>query len=324
MSVAASYVSDYAHHSVKQLFVDRAALLFHITHQNDQMVLVQSALLLSFWFAEAEDVKQSWYWSGVAFSIAQSLGLHRDFGGPSQREEAVRRNLWRACMFRDVWLSFGMGRPLRLYARDSDVSIQPNDDYQFQDLTLFDDDVSLYGESECSEIFNMWQSLVYLSSVLRQILLKDLQPIDDLSDLGTKQLASEGSTLPTRIFRRHLELHRFAVQMAHDREDDIANSTRLATTGMVSVLREFLEDGSVKYAAPIAVPLIAPVMMTLLNGSKSNNHEVAKSAAEGMSLCIRFLEALERNYPAAAILKRLAVAAHGSSPGIAHSRKNLQ
>ena len=45
--------------------------------ENDKLVLVQSALLLSFWFDDAEDIKQSWYWTGIAFGIAQALGLHR-------------------------------------------------------------------------------------------------------------------------------------------------------------------------------------------------------------------------------------------------------
>jgi hypothetical protein len=101
--------------------MQRAKLLFGLSPENDKIVLVQSALL-SFWFANTEDVKQSWYWTSIAFGIGQTLGLHRMVKvAPTQisdRQRALWRTIWHCCMIRDVWQAFGMGRPLRIQASD--------------------------------------------------------------------------------------------------------------------------------------------------------------------------------------------------------------
>ncbi|KAF1998690.1 hypothetical protein P154DRAFT_384739, partial [Amniculicola lignicola CBS 123094] len=117
-SASASYVALPDRRVVKESYVYKAKLLFDLSQENDKIVLVQSALLLSFWFADTEDVKQSWYWTSIAFGIAQTLGLHREFKSsngqiPSQQQR-LWRNVWWCCMIRDVWLAFGMGRPLRI------------------------------------------------------------------------------------------------------------------------------------------------------------------------------------------------------------------
>jgi hypothetical protein len=61
-SVSASYVSTLPQKACKKMYADRAKLLFELSHEKDKIVLVQSALLISFWFEDGEDVKQSWYW----------------------------------------------------------------------------------------------------------------------------------------------------------------------------------------------------------------------------------------------------------------------
>jgi hypothetical protein len=61
-SVSASYVSTLPQKAYKKMYADRAKLLFELSHEKDKIVLVQSALLISFWFEDGEDVKQSWYW----------------------------------------------------------------------------------------------------------------------------------------------------------------------------------------------------------------------------------------------------------------------
>lgn len=311
-SVAASYVPGYAQHSVKKSFVEKATLLFHITHQNDKMLLVQSALLLSFWFAEAEDVKQSWYWTGTAFSIAQTLGLHLEFHGASVHEQTVRRNLWRACLIRDVWLSFGMGRPLRLNSADCSVPLTPTSDYQFHEIVMFDDDKPLYSDAEQTEFFVMWQRLVQLSSSLRAILSKDSNTSLALGKITQSHVGdsrSNESTLALTIVKRHFKLHQCATRIAYYQRQHDAESARDAAAETTSALRAFLVDESIYYVAPVAIPLIVPAILVLLADSKSGHTQVVGSTSGDIDTYIQFLKATESNYPAAAILKRLVVAA---------------
>jgi hypothetical protein len=74
----------------------------------------------------------SWHWVGVAISLSQSLGLHRDAGcsriPPSQR--SLWRRIWWCCFYRDRCIALGMGRAYRINTQDCDVK-----DLTLEDLT---------------------------------------------------------------------------------------------------------------------------------------------------------------------------------------------
>ncbi|OAG08635.1 uncharacterized protein CC84DRAFT_1174084 [Paraphaeosphaeria sporulosa] len=78
----------------KELYSARAKLLFDLSQENNKIVLVQSALLMSYWYSNSADVKQSWYWTGISFSIAQSFGLHAlAKARPRSQEETLWQNI---------------------------------------------------------------------------------------------------------------------------------------------------------------------------------------------------------------------------------------
>lgn len=309
LSVAASYVPGCATHSIKRSFVERATLLFHLTHENDKIVLVQSALLLSFWFDEAEDIKQSWYWTGIAFSMAQSLGLHQDFPGPSVQHETVRCNLWRACTVRDVWLSFGMGRPLRLHSEDWSVPSKPSSDYQFCDIALFDDPMQLYNETTRAEFLATWQRLIELSCFLRRLISTGSSRSLNLSDASgalADDVGTDGALIPLKVLRRHFKLHQCAVRAAYYKNQDDAievNNSILETT---STLQAFMADSTIEYVAPTAIPLLVPAISAYL---REDEVESRRDLVGAIDIYVQFLKAIETNFPAAAILKRLVLAA---------------
>lgn len=309
LSVAASYVPGYATHSIKRSFVERATLLFHLTHENDKIILVQSALLLSFWFDEAEDIKQSWYWTGTAFSLAQSLGLHQDFSGPSIQHETVRCNLWRACTARDAWLSFGMGRPLRLHSEDWSVPSKPSSDYQFCDITLFDDRMQLYNETDRAELLATWQRLLQLSCFLRRIISTSSSrslTLSDAIDALADDVETDGASLPLTVLRRHFKLHQCAARTAFYQHQGEVAKAKSAIAETTSTLRAFLADTTIEYVAPTAIPLLVPAISIYLGEDEAGAH---RDLDNGIDVYIQFLKAIEANFPAAAILKRLVFAA---------------
>lgn len=61
----------------KSLLYTRARLLFHADWEKDEMTLIQSLFLMSFWRGGPSDVRDVRYWLGVVIGVAESYGLHR-------------------------------------------------------------------------------------------------------------------------------------------------------------------------------------------------------------------------------------------------------
>ena len=317
-SVAASYVPNYARKTVKETFVQRAKLMFDLSHENDKLVLVQSTLLLSFWFAEAEDIKQSWYWSGIAFGLGQTLGLHRDLkSGPQStfiQQRSLWRNLWRCCMLRDVWLAFGMGRPLRINKADCSCPVRPTSDYQFRNIVLKGE--NLYTSDEVPKFLNMWQRLVSVTDVLREILSTKEMLASDRRNILQGEINPQDQQEPTlqlEIVSRHLRLHQYATLIALYQISEETEKVQAAAAGTTSVVEAFLADATIAFVAPFAVPLLVPAMLRYLSALKSKKAQLRRLGEDALEKHCLLLSAIEDTYPAAAILNRLLAAAQHSA-----------
>ena len=83
--IAASYCDDDTitamgfrnRTKAKSLLYTRARLLFHADWEKDQITLIQSLFLMSFWRGGPSDVRDVRYWLGVVIGVAESHGLHR-------------------------------------------------------------------------------------------------------------------------------------------------------------------------------------------------------------------------------------------------------
>ncbi|KAF2798035.1 hypothetical protein K505DRAFT_405417 [Melanomma pulvis-pyrius CBS 109.77] len=318
-SVSASYIPLSFRKAVKESCVHRAKLLFDMSQENDKIVLVQSSLLLSFWFADTEDVKQSWYWTSIAFGIAQTLGLHREVktthGQVSIEQRSLWRNIWWCCMIRDVWLAFGMGRPLRINASDCDCPAPSYSDCQFSDMVFHDE--ALYSAAEVVGHVSIWQSLVTTSNVLRDILTTKA-PSPTFVKALEAQINTEATLTATSLLRRadlHLRLHQQATLIALARCSGNKDKSKAAAEATTAIVQAFLDDNTTAYVAPVAVPLLIPAMVTYLATTRSKRPDARKLGHETLEIYTRFLSTLEDNYPAASIVKQLFAAAQASIDG---------
>ena len=350
-SAAASYISDTTLQSagyksriaMKESIVTCAKLLFNLSHENDKTVLLQAALLLSFWFVNPDDVMQSWYWSGIAFGLAQTLGLYRDRHSAQNGDidETFLRNLWWCCMLRDAWLSFSMGRPLRLNRDDCNtpMPLATANQLHHQDLLL--DGNRLYDSTDTTALAEIWHRLLSTSESLRDLLEKRSSP-RQIRRLSTQanglfsRVSSHGeavvgltgkSSLSRRVATHQLHLYEQAALIAllrPDRSEQAREQLRAAATACASVLQAFMNDGTVAYAGPVSIPLIVPAMHTFLLAMKSSNLLLRKVAANNLDLHFLFLSELEDNYPAASIVLKLFKAARESiaSKITAHEQDN--
>lgn len=113
-------------------FYKRAKALFDANYEPDRMTIVQSVMLMSWWWEGAEDVtKNSFYWSRVALSIAQGFGLHRSMDNTNMPLASKRtwKRMWWSVFQRDRWVAVSLGRPVVINLEDSDVPMLTEDDF---------------------------------------------------------------------------------------------------------------------------------------------------------------------------------------------------
>ncbi|KAF5017654.1 hypothetical protein F66182_10404 [Fusarium sp. NRRL 66182] len=102
--------------SMRKDFFERVRLLYDLDAEPDRIARLQALLLMTYWYERAEDEKDTWHWTGIALSLAQILGIHRD---PEQldispKAKRGRKRIWWACYVRDRLLALGIRRPARI------------------------------------------------------------------------------------------------------------------------------------------------------------------------------------------------------------------
>ncbi|KAF7561504.1 hypothetical protein G7046_g2639 [Stylonectria norvegica] len=326
-SVSASYVPTCSGKERKALFVMRGKALFDISGENDKFVLIQSALLLSFWFDDAEDIKQSWYWSGIAFTIAQTLGLHQtpifDTQQMSQTKRNTWKNLWHCCMIRDAWLSYTMGRPLRLNEASSSATLLFTADCHFRDMQLHKNNV--YSEEEARELEKMWRSSVTAAHTLRQCQSPAptiTQPSILAMCLRDSQQTQQdnGTSLLLSLCGRNLKLCRNAAMIAISQSSGDEEMAEAAADETATIVRSYLRDTTIAYVPPSVVPLIMPAMLIFLSALKSKESHIRHLGERRLSSCVQLLNKIEQTFPAASIVKQLFDAANKALHANYHGR----
>ncbi|KAK4500482.1 hypothetical protein PRZ48_008671 [Zasmidium cellare] len=112
----------------------RAKALFEMRHENDRVLLVQSALLLTWHVEDADSVSNGpYYWTGLATRIALGLAMHRDLSDASASrmpaaDRRLYRHLWWTTLRFEVYTALEYGRPSMIRAEDFDQpALEPGD-----------------------------------------------------------------------------------------------------------------------------------------------------------------------------------------------------
>ena len=92
---------------------------------------------MTYWYEMPDDPKDTWHWMGVAISLAQTIGMHRD---PAKSSLTLKRQrqwkrIWWSCIIRDRMIALGMRRPTRIKAEECDVPMLMVDDFELQSLS---------------------------------------------------------------------------------------------------------------------------------------------------------------------------------------------
>ena len=105
------------HTSLKPDFFRRAKILIDSRFERNRDVIVQAALLLTWYSDGPEDVAaNAFYWIGFASRTAMGLGMHRD-AEPSnlvEHNKKMWRRVWWLLVQCDLLISLQYGRPLAM------------------------------------------------------------------------------------------------------------------------------------------------------------------------------------------------------------------
>lgn len=138
-------------------FYKRAKALFDANYEMDRIPVIQTAILLA-WFLEGPDdvTANGYYWTRVAITVAQGIGLHRNMekSGLPEIEKKIWKRIWWTLFTRDRSTAVAMGRPVMINLDDADVPM----------ITLEDFDESEPGTPSPYKV-NRAQALYFIYSV---------------------------------------------------------------------------------------------------------------------------------------------------------------
>ncbi|KAK0101202.1 Cutinase transcription factor 1 beta [Cadophora gregata] len=144
--VAAGYTNRKA---ARKAFFQKARVLYDFDYEIDRVSLVQSLLLMTYWYETPDDQKDTWHWMGVAISLAHTIGLHRN--PENSNMEPAKKKLWKriwwSCFMRDRLIALGMRRPTRVKDEDYDVPMLVEEDFEIgvlsENITIIPQDCTL-------------------------------------------------------------------------------------------------------------------------------------------------------------------------------------
>lgn len=113
-------------------FYKRAKALYDASYEDDRVTIVQSLLLMGWYWEGPEDVtKNVFYWSRVATIVAQGSGMHRSVEGSqlSRADKRLWKRIWWTLFTRDRSVAVALGRPVHINLDDSDVEMLTEDDF---------------------------------------------------------------------------------------------------------------------------------------------------------------------------------------------------
>lgn len=146
---------------------------------------------MGYWYTDTEDRTGSWHWIGVAISLCQTIGLHRNLeSGQHQKQRfsssqcRVWRRIWWSCYIRDAWLSFGMGRPMRIHIEDCDMPLPTVDDVLAELIDVPAETKDTYLPAGIASLARYWINLVHISLALGNVLSKHYRPRRDTPSLA--------------------------------------------------------------------------------------------------------------------------------------------
>lgn len=186
-------------------FYSKAKALFDAGYEGNKIVILQVAIMMSFWGGGPNNYWNFYSWISTAVTIAETLGIHRSLAGTHMHpcDRSLLKRLWWILVVRDTACATLVGRPFRINLDHSDVDpLKPDDFSNDVAVALTPAADQATPEQLSHHVFGLYQvQIVNLCLILRRIITSRFSPKDfSDSDATLAHLLSDWrSRLPSEL-----------------------------------------------------------------------------------------------------------------------------
>lgn len=324
------YVSRLA---LKRAAYQRAKALYDADYEKDKITLIQSVFLMSHWYISTEDRTGPWHWSGIAISLSHTIGLHRQpmlTGQASRGIPVFWRRLWWSIYCREVWLSLGHGRPMRVSLDDSDVPLPGPEDTAFLSAEARFEGSQKYLPGDLDTLSKVWLSLVGVTRVLGTILstnytAKGTKPSKEELEQSENEIRecyclppesfSQSRVVASHIYQFKLFLQATIIVLYRpfifDTPRDLptihqgtwrifaSQKTRTAASEAIGAVNSMMAEDLIGLCHTITVLALVPPMQIHLLESTSLKPMTCQMGKHNLALCMLAMGELRKSYVSA-------------------------
>ncbi|RFU27236.1 hypothetical protein B7463_g9113, partial [Scytalidium lignicola] len=328
--------------AMKTAMYERAKCLYDLDHGTDKLILIQSVILMGFWYSDPQEHTSASYWINIAITLAQTLGLHRctTLNNRSQRlpesQQPLIRRIWWSCVLRDRWLSLAKGRPMRIHQEDCDIPMPEAEDILSSLNTIPVQTREKFIPSDSEMLAKMWINLVEISATLGRILrihyrVNGSKPAPEDINNSAKELhycrpleiLGEDASDLLRLHSYHVELYYEATVAVLYRPYVFSESSvssfdgqeswkkialdqaRVAASNTNAILEKIIDLNSVHLLKPMMITTFIPAMQIHLFDCKSAIPLRRGLGSNKLNLCMLVLSQLRDTYWSASVIYRL-------------------
>ncbi|KAH7357360.1 putative Zn(II)2Cys6 transcription factor [Pyrenochaeta sp. MPI-SDFR-AT-0127] len=336
---AAGYLSRK---ELKRSMYIKAKALYDAEYERNKIALIQAVLLMGFWYADTEDRTGPWHWNGVAISLSQTIGLHRNpdissghMRSISEVDRRLWQQLWWSCFYREAWFSAGMGRPMRIHLADCNTTMPGAEEAEDQLESLPVHLRAKYLPEGLRDIAKLWTQLLKLTVLLSNILLQQQRPEQIFSTEAevlyvesqirgcSKQ--HDGDAVHQRtnlvaLYKYHFELYVESVILmlyrpflvpdsaelsSRDWRSTVDQKTRSAAATTNQILSSMISADMIHVCQSIICIALVPALQIHLLDYTSSKPMIQRMGLQHLELCMIVIEELRKTLFGAEILYRM-------------------
>ncbi|KAK2678663.1 hypothetical protein RAB80_007403, partial [Fusarium oxysporum f. sp. vasinfectum] len=287
----------------------RAKTLYDADYEKNKVTLIQSVFLMGHFYADAEDRLGPWHWNGIAISLSHTIGIHMLTSPARNGIRPLWRRIWWCIYYREVWLSMGQGRPMRISLDHCSTPMpglydtSPNCSPEYQH----------YAPEELGILFGIWLKLIEGARPSRAIIERDENEI-------RANWIHDGNNDQSPVLASHVYQYRLHTQAAiialyrpflHEAPDGVpddeqdgwkefANSKlRTAAAHATHAINCMMAEDLIKFSQTIAVLTISPPIQIHLLEMASSKSLSNKLAKHNLALCLLALDEMRKSYVSA-------------------------
>ncbi|KAF5588751.1 cutinase transcription factor 1 beta [Fusarium pseudocircinatum] len=303
----------------------RAKTLYDADYEKNKVTLIQSVFLMGHFYADAEDRLGPWHWNGIAISLSHTIGLHMLTSPSRNGIRPLWRRIWWCIYYREVWLSMGQGRPMRISLDHCSTPMpglydtSPSSSPEYRDFM----------PEQIDTLLGMWLNLIGVTRIMGRILstnytIKAARPSRATIEKDENEIRANwihgGNHEQSPVLASHTYQYRLHTQAAiialyrpflHETPDGVPDDEhdswktltksklRTAAAHATHAINCMMAEELIQFAQTIAVLTISPPIQVHLLEMASSKSSSGKLAKHNLALCLLALDEMRKYYVSA-------------------------